>query len=559
MKVSREKTHFFKTSVEHLGFIEPRDGAKTDPAKVKAVQEYPELKDLFSLRSFLGLASYYRCFIKDFASIARPLTEILKGENGLVSKHKSRRVLIDFSEAQRNAFERLRNILASEDVILMYPDFKKPFDLTTDASANGIGAVLSQNGKPITMISRTLKDREMHYATNERELLAIVWALGKLENYLSGTRDIKIYTDHQPLTFAVSDKNPNAKIKRWKAFIDEHNAKIHYKPGKENSVADALSRQNINALESELKSDAATVHSELSLTYTALPALASIQHELVRCFPSTKFWYCKNMVSDITNKDEQREIVTTEHNRAHRAAQENVKHILCDYYFPKMSKLANEIVTNCKICTRAKYDRQPRMQEFGVTPIPSYAGEMLHIDIFSTDKKLFLTCVDKFSKFAVVQPIPSRTITDVKIPILQLINFFPGTKTIYCDNEASFNSDTIVTLLKNQYGIDIVNAPPLYSTSNGQVEKFHSTLVEIARCLKLERRISDTMDLITQATIENNRAIHSVTNKEPIEVIYASTEVFRKEVKGKIEQAQQAQLDRITRQGRRGSLKWGKR
>ncbi|KAH8385265.1 hypothetical protein KR009_003447, partial [Drosophila setifemur] len=129
-----------------------------------------------SLRSFLGLASYYRCFIKDFASIARPLTNLLKGENGSVSKHMSRKIPIKFDDQQRDAFDRLRNIFASEDVNLRYPDLKKPFDLTTDASAYGIGAVLSQDKKPIAMISRTLKDCETRYATNERELLAIVWA-----------------------------------------------------------------------------------------------------------------------------------------------------------------------------------------------------------------------------------------------------------------------------------------------------------------------------------------------------------------------------------------------
>jgi len=88
----------------------------------------------------------------------------------------------------------------------MYPDFKKPFDLTTDASASGIGAILSQEGRPITMISRTLKQAELNFATNERELLAIVWALGTFQNFLYGAREINIFTDHQPLTFAVADK-----------------------------------------------------------------------------------------------------------------------------------------------------------------------------------------------------------------------------------------------------------------------------------------------------------------------------------------------------------------
>jgi len=610
MRVAREKTKFFKESVEFLGFIVTRGGTKTDPEKVRAIKEFPEPKNLFSLRSFLGLASYYRSFVKNFASIARPLTAILKGENGTVSKNMSKKVALRFNETQRNAFDHLRNILASEDVILTYPDFKSPFDLTTDASASGIGAVLSQNKRPITMISRTLKDCELNYATNERELLAIVWAIGKLQNYLYGNNEVRIFTDHQPLTYAVSDKNTNAKIKRWKAFIDENNGKVFYTPGKQNLVADALSRQPLNNLEAEAQSDAATVHSELSLSYTIdttdkplncfrnqiileeadhprrrdfivfgnrtrhiinfnnkdllvesvkeiinanvvnaihcdLPTLARIQHALRQEFPATKFWHCKTFVSDITNANEQLEITNTEHNRAHRAAQENAKQILRDYYFPNMSKLASEVVANCKVCNKAKYDRHPKKQELGTTPIPSYVGEMLHIDIFSTDKKIFLTCIDKFSKFAIVQPLISRAIIDVRAPILQLVNFYSNTKTIYCDNEASFNSETITSLLKNQYSIDVVNAPPLHSSSNGQVERFHSTLAEIARCLKIDKKIEDTVELILRSTIEYNRSLHSVTESRPIEVIHASSDEMKLAIKAKIDKAQQSNLDRV--------------
>jgi len=118
------------------------------------------------------------------------------------------------------------------------------------------------------MISRTLKYSELNYATNERELLAIVWAIGKLQNYLYGTKEVRIFTDHQPLTYTVSDKNSNAQIKRWKAFIDENNGKVFYTPGKQNLVADALSRQPLKNLEAVAQSDAATVHSEFSLSYT---------------------------------------------------------------------------------------------------------------------------------------------------------------------------------------------------------------------------------------------------------------------------------------------------
>lgn len=100
-----------------------------------------------------------------------------------------------------------------------------------------------------------------------------------------------------------------------------------------------------------------------------------------------------------------------------------------------------------KVCTQAKYDRHPKKQELGETPIPSYTGEMLHIDIFSTNRKLFLACIDKFSKFAVVQPVTSRTIVDITGPLLQIINLFPNIKTIYCDNEPAFPLQLVSRLL----------------------------------------------------------------------------------------------------------------
>jgi len=141
-------------------------------------------------------------------------------------------------------------------------------------------------------------------------------------------------------------------------------------------------------------------------------------------------------------------------------------------------------------------------QTIAETSIPGYTGESIHIDIFWTDQKHFLTCIDKFSKSAIVQPIDSRAIVDIKTPILQLINLFTKIKTVYCDNERSINSQTIRTILENRYGIRVSNAHPLHSTSNGQVERFHSTLGEIARCIKIDQNITETSDLILFGTIE---------------------------------------------------------
>ena len=143
---------------------------------------------------------------------------------------------------------------------MLYPDFKKPFEVTTDASNHALGAVLSQNGRPLTMISRTLTPTEENYATNERELLTILWSLKTLRNYLYDVKNMQIFTDHKLLTFLVADKGSNSKIKRWRAFIEEFAPTFHYKPGEENVVPEALSRQFPDNI-SEIESISDTVHS----------------------------------------------------------------------------------------------------------------------------------------------------------------------------------------------------------------------------------------------------------------------------------------------------------
>jgi len=185
----------------------------------------------------------------------------------------------------------------------------------------------------------------------------------------------------------------------------------------------------------------------------------------------------------------------------------------------------------------AKYDRHPKKQEFGETPIPSNTGEMLPIDIFSTDKKFFPTCVDKFCKFAIVQPTASRIIEDLKPAVLQLMNFFPRSKTIYCDNEPSLKSHTIMTMLCNNFGLSITNAPPLHGTSNGQVEPLNSTLFELTRCIKINKGISVTVETVMLATTQYNK---SVINRRPADIVLTHPDEPQVEIHNRIQKAQTA-------------------
>lgn len=242
LKVQLDKSHFFKKEVNYLGHIITPQGVKPNPEKIRAVKEFPIPKTSKEIKSFIGLVSYSRKFIPNLAKITKPLTYYLK---------KGKEIIHD--ENFINSFNTCKNLLINSP-ILQYPDFTKPFILTTDASNLAIGAVLSQGNigsdKPVACASRTLNESESKYSTIEKELLAIVWACKYFRPYLFG-RTFKIYTDHRPLVWLFNLKEPNSKLVRWRLKLEEYNYEIIYKKGKLNTNADALSRIPINVLEDE--------------------------------------------------------------------------------------------------------------------------------------------------------------------------------------------------------------------------------------------------------------------------------------------------------------------
>lgn len=240
LKVTLDKCEFLRKEVLYLGHTITKNGLMPNSDKIRAVLNFPLPRTTTEIKSFLGLVGYYRKFIKDFAKLTQPLTSCLKKKNNIdVTKQ-------DYIDA----FEKCKELLTNAPV-LQFPDFSKPFVLTTDASNYALGAVLSQgpvgSDKPIAYASRTLNDAETRYSTIEKELLAIVWATKYFRPYLYGKK-FTIYTDHRPLAWINSIKEPNSKLTRWKLRLEEFDYNIIYKNGKQNCNADALSRIRINAL-----------------------------------------------------------------------------------------------------------------------------------------------------------------------------------------------------------------------------------------------------------------------------------------------------------------------
>lgn len=242
LKVQLDKSEFLRKEVNYLGHTITTAGLKPNDDKIKTVLDYPIPKTTTEIKSFLGLVGYYRKFIKDFAKVTQPLTKCLKKRN---------KIIID--QIYIDAFNKCKELLTTAP-LLQYPDMEKAFVLTTDASTVALGAVLSQgpigSDKPVAYASRTLSDTEARYSTIERELLAIVWAVKHFRPYLYG-RKFVIYTDHRPLVWLNSLKEPNSKLTRWRLRLQEYDFEVIYKNGKQNANADALSRIKINVLDSD--------------------------------------------------------------------------------------------------------------------------------------------------------------------------------------------------------------------------------------------------------------------------------------------------------------------
>ncbi|XP_056864071.1 uncharacterized protein LOC130511209 [Raphanus sativus] len=224
------KCSFWQKSIGFLGHIVSSEGVSVDPEKVVAIRAWPQPKNATEVRSFLGLAGYYRKFVKGFASLAQPMTQ-LTGKD----------VKFVWSEECERSFSALKNMLTSAPVLVL-PEEDQPYVVYTDASITGLGCVLIQHGKVIAYASRQLRKHEGNYPTHDLEMAAVVFALKIWRSYLYGAK-VQILTDHKSLKYIFTQPELNLRQRRWMEFVADYDLDITYYPGKANLVADALSRR----------------------------------------------------------------------------------------------------------------------------------------------------------------------------------------------------------------------------------------------------------------------------------------------------------------------------
>jgi hypothetical protein len=224
------KCDFWLKEIKFLGHTISQVGIAVDLDKVQEVMNWKPPTTVRQIRSFLGLAGYYRRFIPDFSRIAKPITELLKKEAKFVWGQKC-----------EDAFHTLRQHLTTTPV-LAQPESNKPFDVYCDASGTGLGCVLMQDNRVIAYASRALRPHEQNYPTHDLELAVVVHALKMWRHYFMGTH-CNILTDHKSLKYIFTQADLKMRQRRWLELIKDYDLEVHYHPGKANVVVDALSRK----------------------------------------------------------------------------------------------------------------------------------------------------------------------------------------------------------------------------------------------------------------------------------------------------------------------------
>lgn len=573
LKLQLDKCEFLKHDTYFLGHMVSPEGIRPNPEKLRAIENYPLPTKPKEIKSFLGLTGFYRKFIPHFAQIAKPLTTCLKKDKKVDSKNP------EYIEA----FKRLK-LLISNDPILRSPDFKKKFVLTTDASNVALGAVLSQDGHPISYISRTLNDHETNYSTIEKELLAIVWATKTFRHYLLG-RHFEIASDHQPLCWLHKMKEPNAKLTRWKFRLAEYDFDIKYVKGKENHVADALSRITIE----EAFFTEATQHSAqednqnlISLTEKAVNnynrqviftkgpekvkqenyykkkiihiSYETLTHKKAKQYlidyfvnnhsalyidsdadfetiqaahkeiinPSTtKVIRSLTLLKNIKSYAEFKELILQSHEKLlHPGIQKTKKLFSENYFFPNSQLQIQNIINECQVCNLAKSEHRNTKVPFKLTPSIEFCRDKFVIDIYSAEGKHYLSCIDTYSKFATLEQIKTKDWIECKNALMRIFNQLGKPKLLKADRDGAFSSLALKEWLETE-GVEL----QLNTTKTGvaDIERFHKTINEKIRIINtMKNTETDLSKIETILYTYNHKTKHDTTGQTPAHIfLYA--------------------------------------
>lgn len=533
LTIKLEKCRFLMQRLEYLGFEISKNGIEPGRRKIMAVENFPEPRNVRAVRGFIGLASYFRRFVKGFAIIARPLTDLL-----------SKDTRFEWTKEQDEAFRRLKDALTSRPILAMYEP-KAYTEVHTDASQQGVAAVLMQrqveDGKmyPISYYSRKTTRDEAKYHSYELEALAIVSALERFRVYLIGICFI-IKTDCNSLKLLADKRDLSPRIGRWFMKLSEYQYKIEYLKGDQNVIADALSR---NPVDPEQQVEVASLNVfGVKLTTDWIAVLQKDDEEVagivakMETTDSTtndKYTIENGRLYRITEgrwrlylpADLRYDVVSTTHRElVHLGVDKTLSKIKENFYFPKMRDFVTKYINRCVNCmfykTKKKGELYWHPLDKGSKPFQS-----IHLDhvgpfvLTERDNKYILTVVDGFSKYVVLRAVKDVTATETVYFMREFICTYGRPERIITDRGTAFTAALFEKFCHelNIIHIKIASKSP---RSNGQAEIINGIAV---KCLAMVTEDPDSADwdlrsMEVQWGINNSK--HRITGCTPSDVIY---------------------------------------
>lgn len=578
LKLRPEKCQLLQKEVKFLGHCISGKGVAPDPEKVAAVQDWQPPTTVRQVRSFLGFVGYYRRFIKDFSKIAKPLNALLVG----TSRSRGRRSpQVAWTPDCTTAFNRLKQELLQAP-ILAYADFSKPFIVYTDASNCGLGAVLAQQQdgaeRVIAYASRSLHPAERNvsnYSSFRLELLAMKWALAeKFKDYLWGTK-VTVVTDNNPLVHLRTAKL-GAVEQRWVAQLSNFDYQIQYRPGRQHTNADVLSRLpspdvDTAAIEPSSPGDELLVGivEAPGTSAEVIPAmwgwdphhwqdlqgkdpdLGVVRRYLANgAFPTAPErkaqtqvvrqllgqWerlslregvICRSVQDQLTNglvsqivvpQPQVLALLEAYHTQMGHQGQERTLSLLRrHFYWPQMEASVAVFIQSCHRCTLHKTrqrEKAPLVPVLPKAPLHMVAMDFLTLSRPTDRYQNILVITDLFTKYAWAVPTTDQTaVTTARALWVAVIQPFGCPEVLHSDQGPNFES-TVIKELCQLYGCRKTHTTPYHPQGNGGCERFNQTLLSLLGTLEIEQqhRWPEYLPALVQAY---NNSIHSTTGYAP--------------------------------------------
>lgn len=495
LTLAREKCKFCLPELKYLGYVVNSKGLLVDPDKVKAILDIPSPKNVTEVRRVIGISSWYRRFLPAFSTIIAPMTELL---------HKNKKW--NWSDDCEKSFQFIKDALVSAP-ILSCPDFSQPFVVQTDASAYGVGAVLSQkldDGEHvICYISRSLSRAERNYSTTERECLAVLFAIEKLRPYLEGYKFI-VVTDHHSLVWLHNLKEPTGRLARWALRLQQYDFEIIHRKGKEHVVPDLLSRAvpEINTLTIKNQNSSLPISSDNKWFHKMINSVnkSPLKYPQWRVENGKLFKYVSDryvnlrdeneLWKEVVPKESRKSVISKYHDSTiscHAGIHRTYQRIKNLYFWPKMLCDITRYVRSCPICLAYKPVQSAPAGQLGKTCTASKPWQTISIDLVgplprSTQGfRFILSIVDTFSKYTLFIPLRSATASAVTEKIEEHVFLVYGVpRTLLCDNGVQFRSHLFSKLCEN-YIVKIFYSP-LYHAQSNPVERYNRSMKTMLSC-----------------------------------------------------------------------------